>query len=107
MEREPQRDAKSERGRETKRSGASERDAASEPDGARDERSGQGEKKPPAATGVLREIQDVVRGYKGRFRLQSERLHRFADDEHRWLGKTTFEVEFPVPQRGRETKGRS
>lgn len=52
-----------------------------------------------ATTGSLRRVQEVVRAHFGRFRVDSERLHRFADDEHRWMGKTTFLVELPLAPR--------
>ena len=51
------------------------------------------------APGTLRTVQEVVRAHKGRFRVRSERLHRFVSDEHRWMGKTTFEVQLPLPTR--------
>lgn len=58
-----------------------------------------------AASGSLRAVQDVVRDHRGRLQVRSERLHRFADDEHRWMGKTVFVVELPLPPPMRPTPG--
>jgi len=58
-----------------------------------------------AATGSLRAVQNVIQDHRGRFRVTSERLHRFVDDEHRWMGKTTFVVELPLAPRQRPPSG--
>ena len=40
-----------------------------------------------------------LRRHEGRIRVESERLHRWERDRNRWLGKTTFLVDLPLPVR--------
>ncbi|MBI4604909.1 MAG: PocR ligand-binding domain-containing protein [Planctomycetes bacterium] len=41
----------------------------------------------------------VLRRHEGRLRVDSERLHRWERDRNRWIGKTTFFVDLPLPVR--------
>jgi len=41
----------------------------------------------------------ILRRHEGHLRVESERLHRLEKDPTRWLGRTTFFVDLPVPGR--------
>ena len=53
----------------------------------------------PRASGSFSGVLATVRRHEGQFHIESERLHRFEGDPHRWMGKTTFIVELPLPSR--------
>ncbi len=42
---------------------------------------------------------EVLRRHEGRLRVDSERLHRLEQDRNRWIGKTTFLIDLPLPVR--------
>ena len=46
----------------------------------------------------------VVRRHEGRLRIDSERLHKWEKDPKRWVGKTTFMVDLPLPIREEPAK---
>ncbi len=56
---------------------------------------GNGAGSKPSLTAEL----EVLRRHEGRLRIDSERLHRWEKDRNRWLGKTTFLVDLPLPVR--------
>jgi hypothetical protein len=56
----------------------------------------------PGSAGAFRFIVATVRRHDGRFRVDSERLRRFESDPHRWVGRTAFVIELPIPPRGEE-----
>ncbi len=41
----------------------------------------------------------ILRRHEGRLRVDSERLHKWERDRSRWVGKTTFLVDLPLPVR--------
>jgi hypothetical protein len=58
---------------------------------------GPGEKQAPLELPeTVGEILAVVRRHRGRFRIESERLHRFEGDSRRWMGRTAFLLELPL-----------
>ena len=44
----------------------------------------------------------ILRRHDGRIRVDSERLRRWERDRNRWVGKTTFLMELPLPIKGGE-----
>jgi len=60
----------------------------------------------PAATGEERQPRPlthevtILRRHDGKLRVDSERLHRWEGNPNRWLGKTTFSVDLPLPTKG-------
>jgi hypothetical protein len=49
--------------------------------------------------GPVRELLAVARRHAGRFRVDSERLHRSEADPRKWVGRTAFVLELPASAR--------
>jgi hypothetical protein len=52
----------------------------------------------PPAHGLIA-ASDQIRRHEGRLRVESERLHRDGKDARRWIGKTVFLADLPLPGR--------
>ena len=48
---------------------------------------------------------EVLRRHEGVLRVESERLHRDPADSSRWIGKTTFLADLPLPRREEAREG--
>lgn len=74
------------------------------PEGSADRGSGE-TPAPVELPETVGEILAVVRRHRGRFRIESERLHRFEGDSRRWMGRTAFLLELPLSI-GKKVDGR-
>jgi hypothetical protein len=52
-----------------------------------------------AGNGGMSKVLDRLRRHEGRLRVESERLHRDEKDARRWIGRTVFIADLPLPGR--------